>query len=168
MLVTSLITILVANGPGPEVREFLGEDALGVLQSFHEMQILVLEPPLPGEHDARAGRERVRVKGRRTVTTEHATAIAAIFLRDRTYRFDRSKDCNFIPKSGLRLTNGFHRLDLLLSFECNTFRMVLFDDQGQLLMRKEEDFDRSKRKLRRLLRRALKAEPETNVVAANE
>jgi hypothetical protein len=170
MLIHSVIAMSIAAAPEPgaDVREFLGPDALAVLTSFHKMEILVLEPPLPGEHDARAGHETVRVKGTRTVAEPYAQELAAIFLRDRTYRFDRSKTCTFIPKSGLRLTDGFHRLDLLLSFECKTFRMVLYDDQGKVMLRKEEDFDRSKRKLRRLMKKALRNELEREVVASTE
>ena len=149
---TAVAATLVLGTP---VEEFLGPEASAVLEAPMQATAYELSPAAPGKASNQQGIEAfVR---QRALPMDMGATLASLFLTDRTYRFDRRRECDFQPTHALRFEGLSHVVDVLISFRCSQARVILSDREGRMLFQKTEEVDGSKRSLKRLMRRSLQS-----------
>jgi hypothetical protein len=170
VLAAGCVAVTTGGGPSRQVRTFLSNEGVAVLQGATKVEVFRVDPGFPPKDrpddpkaDAPAGEKvgdyAVTAKGK-DQGPEFAARLRAILFNDRTYLFDMAKGCIFQPGVAFRVWNGKESMDVFLCFSCDELLILVKDESGAVVHLAQEDFDPMRAELVKLAREAFPDDPE--------
>ena len=141
-----------ARGVPGDVRQFLGERAVGILQQVQRVELYRVRRPMPGATSKPApgtnpsSRPLGGLQILATAPEQDAAFgrnVAALFLSSDAYRFGVAKGCIFQPDTLVRVHGPGGSVEFTLCFSCSEFEVATFDVDGKPVQANgnREDFD---------------------------
>jgi RNA polymerase sigma factor (sigma-70 family) len=131
--------------PVAALRKLLGVRAVEIIAGAEQVEVYRVEAErLPkGGRDKALGHYKIVARGK-DQGKSFVAGLRATLFNEKTYLFEKSKDCKFTPEVGFRFRAGEESVDILLCFSCNQIRVLTMDGQGKETHFTQMDFDRAR------------------------